>query len=299
VGGNIAQGGCANRLSVGNWIDKNGTEGMAVMAEQQQCSFFLLRYVPDAVKNEFVNIGLVLLPAAGPAEMRFTSDWTRARCLDPQVDMDVLEALETDLRARLSHGDGDRDSILRTIQDSFSNGLQTSDPKACLAESPALEADELARIYLERPVRRLPRENSPRQAIVDGMRREFESVGVWRVMRKDIKAAEFTSPGDPMKIDCGYDPNGTVKMFQALALPGDTNAAKLLAFTFPHLAHGIRKKQNKHAELTAIVSDHLEREEESVSFALETLAQQSITVAPLAQMANIAAQAAKEMRIRG
>ena len=24
------------------------------------CQFFLLRYVPDAVKNEFVNIGLVL-----------------------------------------------------------------------------------------------------------------------------------------------------------------------------------------------------------------------------------------------
>lgn len=41
-------------------------------------------------------------------------------------------------------------SILRKIQDSFSNGLQPSDFKACLAESPSLEADELARIYLER-----------------------------------------------------------------------------------------------------------------------------------------------------
>jgi len=269
------------------------------MAEQQQCSFFLLRYVPDAVKNEFVNIGLVLLPPAGRAELRFTKDWSRARCLDPQVDTDVLEALETDLRARLTHPNDDCDSILRTIQDSFSNGLQTSDPKACLAESPALEADELARIYLERPPRRQLREAGARQAVFDRMQREFETVGAWRVMERRIKAADYTRPGDPMRIDCGYKSNGSVKMFHALGLPGDTNAAKLLAFTFPRLADGMRKKHGKLAELAAIVEDHLDQEEESVAFALETLAQQSITVAPLAQMADIAARAAGEMGIHG
>jgi len=267
------------------------------MVEQQECSFFLLRYVPDVVKNEFVNIGLVLLPAAGRAELRFTSDWSRVRSLDPQADMELLEALESDLRAKLTHSQGDRDSTLRTIRDSFSNALQTSDPKAFLAESPALEADELARIYLERPPRRQPREAGARQVIFDRMRREFESVGVWRVMRKEIKAAEFTRPGDPMKIDCGYDPNGAVKMFHALALPGDTNAAKLLAFTFPRLAQGIKQRQGKLAELTAIVPDHLEQEDESVAFALEMLGQQSISVAPLAQITDIAAQAAREMAI--
>jgi hypothetical protein len=267
------------------------------MVEQQECSFFLLRYVPDVVKNEFVNIGLVLLPATGRVELRFTSDWSRVRALDPQADMELLEALETDLRARLTHSQGDRDSTLRTMRDSFSNALQASDPKACLAESPALEADELARIYLERPPRRQPREAGARQVIFDSMRREFESVGVWRVMSKEIKVADFTRPGDPMKIDCGYDPDGIVKMFHALALPGDANAAKLLAFTFPRLAEGIRKKDGKKAELTAIVQDDLHPEDESVSFALETLGQQSISVAPLAQMVTIAAQAAREMGI--
>jgi hypothetical protein len=269
------------------------------MAEQQQCSFFLLRYVPDAVKNEFVNIGLVLLPLAGPAELRFTKDWSRARCIDPLADIDVLEALETDLGVRLSHANGDRDSILRTIQDSFSNGLQMSDPKACLAESPALEANELARIYLERPPRRQLREAGARQAVFDRMQQEFEIVGVWRVMERKIKAADYTRPGDPLRIDCGYKSNGAVKMFHALGLPGDANAAKLLAFTFPRLADGMSKKHGKLAELSAIVEDHLDQEEESVAFALETLAQQSITVTPLAQMPDIAAQAAREMRIRG
>ena len=31
------------------------------MAEYKQCEFYLLRYVPDAVKDEFVNLGVVLL----------------------------------------------------------------------------------------------------------------------------------------------------------------------------------------------------------------------------------------------
>ncbi len=39
------------------------------MAERTPCEFFLIRYVPDAVKGEFVNIG-VLLREAGAAGRR-------------------------------------------------------------------------------------------------------------------------------------------------------------------------------------------------------------------------------------
>src|SRR5262249_6360596 len=116
------------------------------MAARLQCRFFLLRYAPDAVKNEFVNIGLVLLPPAGSAEVRFTRDWSRVRCLDPQADIEVLEALEADLREKLREMNGDHEFILRRIQDSFSNALQPTEFQGCLAESPAREADELARL---------------------------------------------------------------------------------------------------------------------------------------------------------
>ena len=276
---------------------------------ETRCNFFLLRYVPDAVKNEFVNIGLVLLPQAGGAELRFTRDWSRVRCLDPQADLDLLGALEVDLREKLREMNGDRDFILRKIQDSFSNALQPSEFKACLAESPASEADALARLYLEHERRRQPRETSARQAIFERMREEFESAGVWRVMRKEIRAADYTRSGDPLKIDCGYGAltSGTVKMFHALGLPPDVsainavNAAKLLAFSFPRLAEGIRNKEGKQAELTAVIEDGLERSSEAsaeaVGFALDTLAQQSIRTATLTQMPALAAAAAREMGI--
>src|SRR5215467_15078787 len=119
------------------------------MSDLQPCNFFVLRYVPDAVKNEFVNVGLVLLPQAGGVELRFTRDWSRVQCLDPEADVEALEALENDLRDKLRSLNGDRDFILRKIQDSFSNALQPSEFTAVAAKSPAEEADLLARLYLE------------------------------------------------------------------------------------------------------------------------------------------------------
>lgn len=263
-----------------------------------RCRFFLLRYAPDAVKNEFVNIGLVLLPPAGSAEVRFTHDWSRVRSLDPQADLEVLEAMETDLREKLREMNGDREFILRRIQDSFSNALQSTEFQGCLAESPTAEADELARLYLERPRRRQSRELSARQAIFQRMRSEFESAGVWPLMSQNIAVSRYTRSGDPLKIDCGYSPNGTVKLFHAVSLGADANAAKILAFTFPQLREGIAKAEGKQAQLTAVVEDDLPADDDAVSFARETLEQYAIGIVSVSTMPDVAAQAAREMGIR-
>lgn len=267
------------------------------MANRQQCSFFLLRYVPDAVKNEFVNIGLVLLPPNGDPELRFTHDWSRVRCLDAEADVEVLGALEADLRDQMHGLNGDRESILRRIQDSFSNALQPSEIKACLAESPALEADELARLYLERQRPRAQREPSARQVIRERMQQEFEKVGVWPLMWHNVEAAKYTRKGDPLKIDCGYSPNGTVKLFHALAIETDPNSAKVLAFSYPLLAEGILKIESKRAELAAVVDDDLSREDEQTGFALEILRNQNIRIIRISAMPGEARNAAAEMHI--
>jgi hypothetical protein len=266
------------------------------MAERLQCRFFILRYAPDAVKNEFINVGLVLLPPAGGAQVRFTRDWSRVLCLDPDADVEMLQALENDLRSQLHEMNGDHDLILRRIQDSFSNAIQPSEFQACLAVSPVNEADELARLYLERPRRRQQtREPGARAAIVARMRSEFEAVGVWSLMQEKIPVSRYTRSGDPLRIDCGYSPNGTVKLFHAVTLNTDVNAAKVLAFSFPQLAQGIRKAENKQAILTAIVEDDLPADDESITFARETLEQNAIRIVPVSAMADIAKEAARDL----
>jgi hypothetical protein len=272
--------------------------GGAVMPDKLQCRFFVLRYAPDAVKNEFINVGLVLLPPAGGAQVRFTRDWSRVLCLDPEADVEMLQALENDLRNQLREMNGDHDLILRRIQDSFSNAIQPSEFQACLASSAVAEADELARLYLERPRRRQQaREPSGRVAIVARMRSEFEAAGVWPLMQEKIPVSRYTRSGDPLKIDCGYSPNGTVKLFHAVTLSSDINAAKVLAFSFPQLAQGIRKAEGKQAQLTAVVEDNLPTDDESLAFARDTLEQNAIRIAPVSMMPQIARDAARDLGI--
>ena len=268
------------------------------MTDRLQCRFFVLRYAPDAVKNEFINVGLVLLSPAGGAQVRFTRDWSRVLCLDPEADVEMLQALENDLRNQLREINGDHDLILRRIQDSFSNAIQPSEFQACLASSAVEEADELARLYLERPRRRQQaREPSGRAAIVARMRSEFEAAGVWPLMQEKIPVSHYTRSGDPLKIDCGYSPNGTVKLFHAITLSNDVNAAKVLAFSFPQLAQGIRRAEGKQAMLTAVVEDNLPTDDESVAFARDTLGQNAIRIAPVSMMPQIARDAARDLGI--
>ena len=266
------------------------------MTDRNQFEFFLLRYVPDAVRDEFVNIGLVLMDG-GAAEVRFTQDWRRVRCLDPDADIEMLQGLERELRRKLAHDAPDRERLLRFLNESFSNTLQLSPVKACLAESAAQEADRLVAMYLETHRRPGRREMSNRQTIFGHLRDAFEQAGVWRLMNKQIAVAEFTHKGDPLKLDCGYRPNGVLKMFHAVSLATDLDAAKVLAFTFPQVREGMARTRGHGATLTAIVEDDLARDDDAIAFALATFAGSQIAVAPVAQLPELAEQARREMRL--
>src|SRR6266576_1003326 len=156
------------------------------MAEKHELEFFLLRYVPDAVKDEFVNVGIVLLGGgadAGYADVRFTRDWRRVLCMDPGADVAWLQALERDIRMRLQDG-GSRADILYRLQDLCSNVIQLAPSKGCLGEEPAREIENLVKIYLESSSLRVgKREPSGRQRIVATMRDSFERAGVWSLMQ--------------------------------------------------------------------------------------------------------------------
>src|SRR5258708_2112364 len=143
------------------------------MAELKQLEFFVLRYVPDAVKDEFVNVGVVMLESGangeGFADVRFTRDWRRVRCLDPQADGEMLEALESDIRKQLGEA-RDREVLLRKLDDSFSNLIQVSATKACLSEEPGKEMEMLASLYFAGPKREARVGFSERQRKLTTMR---------------------------------------------------------------------------------------------------------------------------------
>src|SRR5262249_27281113 len=147
-----------------------------LMPERHECEMFTLRYAPDAVKEEFVNIGLLLVEQGAFAGVRFARDLSRLRCLDEDADLEMLKSLEEELQRKVERAGPDRDKLIKLVTDTFSNTLQLSSAKAVLAASPEKELELLARMYLEPADReKEARVVAGRAAIYTAMREAFSA----------------------------------------------------------------------------------------------------------------------------
>jgi hypothetical protein len=273
------------------------------VAERIQCEFSLIRYVPDVVKGEFANIGVVLRAAGEPlaATVRFTREWARVRCLDPNADVELLEALEAEIAERLrveAQAEVAAKPVLAVLEDSLSNSVQLTEMRGTLAESLPAELEQLMRLYVE-PLKApaASRKVRGRTAIAGRMRTEFERAGVWGLMRKRIAAAQYTRAGDPLKIDCGYR-NGRVRMFQAVSLESDAEAAKGLAYSADALRGGVQRVEGVELELTAVVEPLASvSDAEMYGFGVGAMESAAIRVLTTADLARVAEAAKRELRV--
>ena len=274
-------------------------------SQRRTCEFQLLRYVSDAVRNEYVHIGVILREqgSQAPAQVQFTRDWRRVRCLDPEADTALLEGMESELRRRFQ--EEPEGKLMRLLNESLSLNVQMTAPKAYLAESLPAGMEELMRLYVEPP----PRERAPRlsgrAAIQARMRSEFEHAGVWDLLRKRIAASEYTRPGDPLKIDLGYRPNGMIRMFHAVSMEPGVEMAKVLAFSAAGLRAGVERVEKAELELTAVIepaakmgaTDEEPERLEMYRFGVETMEEHQIRVLTTSDLDRVAETARRELRV--
>ncbi len=289
------------------------------MSERVPCEFFLVRYVPDVVKGEFVNIGVLLREAAPGAvasrssRVRFTRDWSRVWCMDAHADIGLLESLEQEIGNRLQAGldPPEPRGVLEVLEDSLSNSIQISAPQGALAENLTTHLEQLMRMYvepMERPGSRPKvRPRTGRPAILAAMRSEFERAGVWPLLNKRLAAERYTRRGDPLRIDFGYRANSAaaaIRMFQAVSLDGDVEAAKVLAYTAPRMGAEVLRIEGAPLHLTAVVEprrliaaseEEADEAGERYRFGVETMEQQEIRVLTINDLARVTATARLEL----
>ena len=261
------------------------------MASLHQLEFFLLRYAGDVTKGESVNLGVVAIAsgegvAGGFADVRFIRNWRRLHCYDPLADSEEIQAIEREIRRDLQEP-ARRAEMLKRLNDAWSNVIRFDRLQGCLTESPALEMERLSAIYLETPAGADKREVSGRARITGVMRAEFEKAGVLGLMLTNVPVAEFTKPGDPLKLDFGYGAGDTFKFLHAVSLVQRVESGMVLASRFPQIAMGMQAKKNMKAWLTAVVDDDLPPRNE-VDFTREMMRENGIVVARAAEMAQIA-----------
>jgi len=288
---------------------------MSIASQRRACQFQLLRYVPDPVRNEFVHIGVILREAEmadaqgrsilGRTEVRFTRDWRRVRCLDPDADTALLEGMESELRRRLTLNAEPEGRLMRLLEESLSLSVQMTEARAYLAESLPAGIEELMRLYVDPPPRAREPRLSGRAAIQQQMRSEFERAGVWDLMRKRIAASEYTRPGDPLRIDAAYRPNGLIRMFHAVTLEPGVEMAKVLAFSASGLRAGVERVEKAELELTAIIepaaklgaSDEDPDRLALYRFGVETMEEHRIRVLTTSDLTRVAETARRELRV--
>jgi hypothetical protein len=252
-----------------------------------------------------VHIGVILREQGSreAARVQFTRDWRRVRCLDPEADVSLLEGMESELRRRFeAEPDG---NLMRLLGESLSLSVQMTEPKAYLAETLPAGVDELMRLYVEPPPRGKVSRLSGRAAIQMQMRRHFELAGVWDLLRKRVAAADYTRPGDPLRIDLAYRPNGVIRMFHAVSLEPGVELAKVLAFSSEQLRAGVERVERARLELTAVIepaaklgaTDEEPERLEMYRFGVETMEEHNIRVLTTSDLGRVAETAQRELRI--
>ena len=250
----------------------------------QTCAYRVVRYVPNVVRDEAVNIGVVLFEPGGRLEARLLEsdgDFARLRRLHPHVDTALLGGLGGELTARLVDFEGDPAGHLNTLDSSLSNVIQFGPQKGVLTED--FDA-ELARLFetLAAPPQPVRARTEQRADTASAIRKQansiFASAGILKKMRP-ARAAEWTYRGDPMRLDFTFGSNGSRGFAQALALNRDPAQAKALAFTSARIRARIAK-----ATFTAITDAEPRPAVERHAFVQDVLAEQKIEIVPLSRL---------------
>jgi len=275
------------------------------VTELRKFDYFLLRYVPNVVREEFVNIGLVMTESGdnggGFAGVHFTKDWRWARRIDPHVDAEVLEALGRELEQRLADVQ-QRAAVLHQMMDSYSNLIQLSPMRHCVAEDPARELKELAIRLVEMPKPGELGEEEEKVArtagrgwIRAGMSNAFRSAGIWDLLMKNVPASPYTNEKDDFTFDFGYTVGGEIKIFHAVSLVDVGPETRMFPLRVAKIGPRMAALRNAKPLFTAVVEDSFNSEDPDVLSVLAFMEDEKIRVARLQEMGAIAQTARLEL----
>src|SRR5574337_591735 len=119
------------------------------------CAYRVLRYTPNLIRDEWLNIGILLYdPAASRMRVRLIEDpdeFARVRRLHPDADQSLLRALEADFQAQSDEHGADPVGFLGKLDQTLSNALQLGPQKGVLTEDFEAELERLYRDHVEPP----------------------------------------------------------------------------------------------------------------------------------------------------
>ena len=249
----------------------------------------ILRYMPNLARDEWVNIGVFLEELHGSRRaMRVIeepSEIARVRRVHPDADEGVLHSFAPEFDARLRSSAAEVAVYLQKMEQSLSNVLQLSPQKRLLADNFDVELDRLYREQVTPPVRRTRGLlQNTRDWMRDKLNDVFRRHRILGKLEHRVRVEGFTQPGDPMRLDYGYQ-NGVRGFIQSVSLRRDLPQAKALAYTA-----GCIHARDRLAEITAITDTTPDAENPRHVFVEKLFAGEGIRIVAMSQVEGFAAE---------
>ncbi len=252
----------------------------------------ILRYSPNPLRDEWVNIGVLLFDdRTGERRLRLIEEeeeFHRVRRLHPYADEAVLRRLRETLESMFvaegrvpdwTKGGGiEWLGQLDKLDKILSEALQVADPVGTRAADLDAELERLYGVHVAVP-RVGGRVGLPgsRGNLRTYCSQVFKQARLWDRLEKSVRASEFTFPGDPMRLDYSYRRNGTRGFVQTLSVTRAPADAKLLAYT----AERIQAKAGFASEFAAVTDVPLEAGNDRHRFVRDTLRDVGVEPVPL------------------
>lgn len=255
------------------------------------CSYYVVRYAPNLLRSEVLNIGILLrCPEDQYLGCLFADDFRWLRRLDPRADLALLGALQEDFERQIDANESDPDGYLKGLAESLSNTIQLEGPRGCLLENPAAGIQDVYARNVGRGAAKPLRAES-RLQVKQRLTSAFVRAGIWERLEKRIPVGRWTHPGDPFTFDYGYQPNGVIHLIHALSLKRDTQLAKTLVYTLDCA------RRREPAELTAVVEALPDTQDEVARATHDILAAGRISVQPVAGVEALVNSVRRDLRV--
>src|SRR5579864_3324671 len=138
-------------------LEVNDVYGRRHMVEMNSNPFayHVIRYTPNLIRDEWVNIGVVLHdPAEGKFRVRLIeeeAEYARVRRLHPAANESLLRGVGPMLEDSLREHSGELDAWIAKLDRTLSNALQFSPQKGLLADDLDAELDRLYASHVAPP----------------------------------------------------------------------------------------------------------------------------------------------------
>lgn len=262
--------------------------------------FFLIRYLPDVVRGEFVNIGVIVREihpegqgSVRRAGVRITRDWTRVSCYFPDSDLDFLEGMEEEFQGWLhdvATGEDDPISEFDKKVEQLSLTVQITEPQACLTADLNVQLSLLMRLYVDSvDMPTVPTKST----VLSALRSTLDLTGPWHRTPHGA-SQQYIGRGDTLIFDYLYRTEVAIQVIQAIAVGDGVEQALALAYRMDKLREGVLRVEGKPLEMTVVVetppypvpggSDA----EEGYHFAVSVMKGAGIRVVTTADLQNLA-----------